>query len=501
MKYILSLFIIIVCNSASHAQIRTDYTFGKTMDYKNYKVDLLETTPDLEHYLVVSSTHKAFKFNFKRHVLNKQLQIINTIDQNNIDIHHLFNLKSGIYAIYSDRSKKRDAKRKRWIAKIDPTTFEFKEERILFEITSHKGPFYPSLFYKVSPDKKKIMVLHKPLKQEKNKYKYHLYIYDDDFSILSDKEFQLTETKMDFSLKNTTIDNDGNVYLIGKKTAQKKYSADGKKFEGITIKKITQSNNILSYDLKLSNRKKFAVRDFKLVPANNGFNLYMLESEFLTTSNKLKNIVCVSLDHNLNEVHRIQHNPNAIDFLNTTDKLKYDNLEIKEVTLLDNGHKLLICEKQNEVINQSRVVALYETGDFYALKLNQRNEVIWASFIAKKQQSIYPINPIGSEIFVKNDLVYFLFNEHEKNLDPTQKKTKAFKGARHKGVLKIVQLNLNTGKIADAMVYNLNQEGIYGDLKNTLKLNDGILFLGKNQKDNIQVDYTANPVFVKVKID
>jgi hypothetical protein len=51
------------------------------------------------------------------------------------------------------------------------------------------------------------------------------------------------------------------------------------------------------------------------------------------------------------------------------------------------------------------------------------------------------------------------------------------------------------------MVYNLNQEGIYGDLKNTLKLNDGILFLGKNQKDNIQVDYTANPVFVKVKID
>lgn len=326
---------------------------------------------------------------------------------------------------------------------IDPITLSnIKEINILGEIPYEsrydKGGF--SIVY--SNNQKKILIYHLlPYNKGGNK-KIAFTVLDSDLKVLWEKKITLPYADKLFSLMDYELDDEGNVYILGKQYKGKPVD--------ILDKQINFSYLILGYfdegeeerEYKLAEKDKYITevrlavdKDLDLICAgfysanksssSAGGSFYLkidYDSGDLTTSNYHKFDVdfLTSLD---SEKRKAKTKKKASKAKAKGKEIEMINMDLRRLLLNENGNVVLVGEQ-----NYVRVVSSYNASsksysttyyyhynNIVVVNFNSDGSVKWKRLIPKNQTQTNSSYYLSFVPVVFKDLAFFVYNDHIEN--------------------------------------------------------------------------------------
>lgn len=313
--------------------------------------------------------------------------------------------------------------------------------------------------FKMSRDSSRLLVYYNLPYEKKASEKFGFKVYDQFLKPVWDKEITLPYTDELFNLVQIRLDDKGDLYVIGKVFRDRlKDRAQGRpNYDYVVIAYRNNGKEKEEYEIKLAD--KF-VTDVQITVDESG-NIICAGFYSELGFGGIKGTFYATVDAETKTMTKGSFKEFDVGFIvegerNSASKQKQvargketlTNYFLDELIRKESGGAILIAEQFYERIinstntngNFTRSYTKYFFNDLIIVSIDAKGEIEWAKKIDKNQETIND-NGFYSSYYVgiKDDQLYVLFNDHEKNLDETRKNVRTF-NARG-GVANLVSVN------------------------------------------------------------
>lgn len=331
-------------------------------------------------------------------------------------------------------------------------------------------------FYNIahSPDNNYILVNYIHNKDDKYaKQKVDIRVFDSDFDLVWEKLDNLPFADEFFSLKEMRVSNDGNVYVLGQ-VIEEKRDRKNKKQEFQLYAYKNYGEDIVEYPLVIKDK---VIAEMVLAIAGNGDIVVggLYADEYKITGTFYMRINAIN-----QEVAASSFKEFGIDFLvaglseRKEKKTKKKASKGKDVGLfaydlrnlkINNDGSIVFIAEQSFITSNTytdangntRTTYTYHDNDIIAVYVNPQGEIVENIKISKKQ--------VGSTSFfhsyvlaIKNNALYFIYNDHIKNLNKTNDGVESSFSGPKKALAVVVKVD-NSGKLKKSALFGSKEVG------------------------------------------
>lgn len=324
----------------------------------------------------------------------------------------------------------------------------------------------------VSRDSSKLMVFYDLPYERKEREKFGVKVFDENVNQLWEKEIELPYEDELFSITNYKVDNEGNVYVLGRLFKDKvKERKKGKpNFRYVILSYKNNGETFKEYKLNLGDD---FITDLTFQIADNGdFICAGFYSEDGTRS--IKGTLFFHIDGETNMVTNKKKKEFKPDFL---EKFMSDRkasnggelyqFDLDELILRSDGGVVLIAEQFYIVTHTTRdqngnmrTSYTYHYKDIIVVNIDPSGNIEWASKIPKRQITRNDGGYFSSYVLaIVKDKMYFIFNDNIKNLQEKDPKRLAnFSGGKN-GIVTMAVLD-SKGEYDKYPLISTKEEGV-----------------------------------------
>lgn len=284
-----------------------------------------------------------------------------------------------------------------------------------------------------SKDKASLLIFANTPYQKRDKENFLVKVFDRDHNLKWEKEITLPYTDKYFSVLNSTITNDGKVFVLGfaepdrYKGESKERRASNEDYKLFLITE--KSNQITEFDLPMDD--KF-IDGTILAPDFIGDKLVV--SGFYTkeygSRSGIEGSFFIAINQSSLEEESVSFQEFSTDFLKNfmSDRRAEKGRDLQEfkpqrLYRREDGGAVLIAE-QRYLVTTTYTTAngatstsyTYYRNDIIAVSINPEGKIIWQAHVPKNQTASPGAEPYTSYIsFIKEDKIHFIFNDDRKN--------------------------------------------------------------------------------------
>ncbi|MDX5347527.1 MAG: hypothetical protein LPJ89_02955 [Hymenobacteraceae bacterium] len=314
----------------------------------------------------------------------------------------------------------------------------------------------------LSDDSSKVLVVHRSQKKRKQQEGFSMSLIDKNLQTVWEKDVVLDKLNKDVTLSNYMVDNKGNAYVLmtvakekgEKKTGEqtfnyvvmafyadqqgaKEYKIDMPgKFITNTKFNVDKSGKLIVAGMYANNNKRpffsKGSTDFYTAGSNNGWFSFDYYSPLV----KASGVFYMRINPNTQQIEKTSMKEFEDKFVLgfgdgknkklTPEKKGISHLILKNMIIREDGGVLLVAEESYYVVKRSsttnasgigtdRTTYVYYRGPIVAVNVNPSGDIDWITAINKKQR--YTTRDFLSySVAVNKDQVYFMYNDHVKNL-------------------------------------------------------------------------------------
>lgn len=367
-----------------------------------------------------------------------------TVDGDELDYSTPIYFKENLYALASTYDKHTKA-RKIYYHQLDTKTLSSKGAPVLLKTIQENDNGSVALAdYAISPNEerlaffgipgyqKKMMVLAGiPVQLSSNKDEIHcsVAVFSAGMKKEWEKDITLPYTEKLYGVRSATVDDAGNFYLLGKlynDVARDKKGGDPN-FKYIIDVLPAGGGELKEFDITLDD-KYITDCSFRISPQNKiicaGFY-----SDKGTTS--IKGTFYMTIDPATKQIVSKGMKEFDTEFLklfmsnNKAEKgQEIYNYDLDDIIVREDGGAVLIGEKYyitvstsyNASTHTTTQTTIYHYDAIIVININPDNSIQWAARIPKRQASSSGFY-LSYASFVKDDMLYLIFNDNDKNLD------------------------------------------------------------------------------------
>jgi hypothetical protein len=368
--------------------------------------------------------------------IDKFTEIIMEHNNKKLEMHGVVKIMNRIYSLGEFNNKKMHKKYLLFQEHSPKTLKVIREWKVLGEIPYEKKRRSGDFSFSYSQNKRRVLVYHFLPNKKGAKQKIAFSVLDSNMNKVWSNKVTLPYADNLFAIKDFEVDDEGNVYLIGKKwRGKQKDVINGKiNFSYLILGYKEQDKEAKEYKLALKDKFITQVRlamDNKLNLVCAGFytntkNIYSLGGSFI-----------LKINHKTSDVMVSDYKDFSIDFITSLKskrkkekakkkKKKGKTVEMPEydldaLVLRDDGGVLLVGER-NYVISHTYTDAngnMYTTYTYYsrniiAVNFNPDGSVKWMRRIPKSQSSHSPYF-LSYVSATYDDNLYFIYNDYVDN--------------------------------------------------------------------------------------
>jgi len=307
-----------------------------------------------------------------------------------------------------------------------------------------------SFSVRTSPNEGMVLIHQSLPAKREDRERYSLKVFDAEMNPSWDREVELPYLASEFGVQSIRVANDGSVFMIGTKFAEKREAKDLKK-DG----KATYEYHVLVYrsdgdepsDYPIVVADKF-LQDLTLNIGNDGDilcgGLYGKKGSFSTAGTFF-----LRLDRATKQIIHSSFKEFDRDFITAymTEKeeakatkkaekkgedLEMYNFDLRDIIRREDGGAVMIAEQYYMYVTQTCTTNSngqrtctntyhYVYNDIIVVNVDPQGEIEWAAKVPKRQHSINDRGRYSSyAVTVKDDKIYLIFNDNGKNLFLTQ---------------------------------------------------------------------------------
>ncbi len=372
------------------------------------------------------------------------MKLAPVFEDNSLDVEFCFESNGQIYLFCSFANHKLD-KRFLFLQRVNATSLKLEGPiRKIAELSFAKRYRQGGFGYTFSRDSSHVVIYANTELRKNEPEKYGIYVLDQDMEDVWSKEVTLPYLESRFAVEDFTVDNDGNVFLLGVKFQEKgeskrrgtpnyEYRILGYREDGADVEEyeVALGGMFLS-DMKIDVSPK---RDIICA----GF--YSEQGTF-----SIKGTYYIRIDRKTKEIEKMSAKEFDIDFItmNFTQRqekkakrkaAKGKNIELYEYDLRDiipraDGGAVLMAEQYYVTVicrtdprtGITTCTNYYHYNDVIVVSIDKSGDIEWATKVSKRQTSVNDGGYYSSYVsMVTNEKLYLVYNDHKKNLDPSLK--------------------------------------------------------------------------------
>ncbi len=345
--------------------------------------------------------------------------------------------------------------------------------------------------FSISKDSSKLLIYNQNPERRKTQETFSIYVYDQDMTLLWEKEITLPYPDQNVNIESFEVDNDGNVYLLntvfdkGSKEVKRgkanyrysilAYSATGEKF--------------VEYPLELED---YFISDLTFKIANDGHLVFAgFYSQKGTAS--ARGTYFFRIDPVTKEVYA--NNTKEFDFdLLTADlsnrkrtkaaeaeekgevkkQAELRSFSLDHLILRNDGGAVLVGEQYFvDIVNQfdnfgvnrfgggiNQTDYYYNYNDLIVANIKPNGEIDWATRIPKAQETRNDGGYFSSyAMSIVRDKLFFIFNDDSRNYDNSDDKLYGFTGSTRRTLISLAQINRD-GSLEMSPLINNEQDNL-----------------------------------------
>ena len=303
-------------------------------------------------------------------------------------------------------------------------------------------------------DRSKVVFMVDISDKKKEAETFKLVVFNSNFEVkLMEKDIVLPYTNKDFEISSVKVDNDGSVYLIGKRYTDRKHKSYV--FTVLAYRSLgedTKEYTVESGTLAIGDVTMGVNRAGMLVFAG----LYAEESGSIA-----KGVIYFTIDPESRRVSRMVHHPFTADVLRAigyrSEQVGSYSFNIKNFLLQDDGGCTLVGEESYSVVRTSTstsstgAVSTTSTTIYYrlgiiAVSMNGSGGLNWMAGIPKYGAGANTTLGLSYGLGVKGDKLYLVYNDNSDNLSYPESGKRIMPWRMRKGILALATID-GTGKV------------------------------------------------------
>ncbi|MCK5857535.1 MAG: hypothetical protein KAG64_08595 [Bacteroidales bacterium] len=439
MKIVLQLFSIILIGLTSIYSLNAqDIKIIKGEEIRSkMKISQIVGEIDNRVYTVFYAKKKFYLRSYNKDLsVDKSLEINMEYKKKHLEMHGVVKIMNRIYSLGQFNNKKTQKKYLLFQEHSPKTLKVIKQWKVLGEIPYEKKRRSGDFSFAYSQNKKRVLVYHYMPYKKGSKQKIAFSVLDSNMNKLWSKKLTLPYSDELFLIKDFEVDDEGNVYLIGKKWKGKpKNVVSGKiNFSYVILGYHAQGDDVKEYKLAL--KDKF-ITQVKLAVDN---NLNLICAGFYTNTKNVYSLggsFLLKIDHKTSDVMVSNYKDFSVDFITSLmskrkqekakkKKKKGKTIEMPEydldaLVIRDDGGVLLIGERYY-VVSHTYVDAnghrsttyTYYSTNIIVVNFNPDGSVKWMRRVPKSQSSASPYF-LSYVSATYEDNIYFIYNDHVDN--------------------------------------------------------------------------------------
>jgi hypothetical protein len=409
--------------------------------------DIVRHTPNMT--IVLKAKGLGFGFRMSNHQLERFDANFNStmivpakpvFEENSLEIEFAFTSGGQIFMLSSFTNQKLE-KKFLFVQKINGQTLSAEGDlKKIAELKYEKKYRTGNFGYDFSRDSSKIFIYANTELRKNEPEKYNLYVLDAEMEEIWHKEVTLPYSESRFQVEDYTVDNDGNVFLLGVKYQERgeskrrgkpnyEYRILGYRQDGADVDEYTASlGDLFLTDMRIdvSPKKDIVCAGF-----------YSEKGTF-----SVKGTYYLRIDRKSKEIEKISSKEFDIDFItmNFTSgqeqrakkrEAKGKNVELYEYDLRDiipraDGGAVLLAEQYYVVVvctynsktGQQTCTYHYYYNDVIVVSVNPEGEIEWATKVPKRQHSVNDGGYYSSfATMITSENLYLVYNDHKLNLE------------------------------------------------------------------------------------
>ncbi|MGB3182728.1 MAG: hypothetical protein WBB45_15160 [Cyclobacteriaceae bacterium] len=343
-----------------------------------------------------------------------------------------------------------------FLEEIDKETLEVMDERISLGQIDYEGHARRNsgLFdYVISYDESKLFIYQSMPYDKRDFERFTFSVFDEDLSKMWSKEVKLPYTDKQFGVSRYQVDNEGNVYLLGRVFDKgNRLARDGEaNYRYHILSYRNQGEEYQEYKVgiegKFLNDMQLAVsndRDLILAGFYSEDSPYSISGSFyMTIDNRSGQVVQQSLKafdsdfitENMKEgkARRVKRR------MDKGKNVELPNFDLQDLIRRDDGGVVLVGEQYYvRVVTTTGINGVVQTNyhyyynDLMVVSISPQGDIDWARKIPKEQHTVNDGGWYSSfAMTIAGDKLYFLFNDHRDNMDAQPGRLKSFRNQRN----------------------------------------------------------------------
>ncbi len=390
----------------------------------------------------------------KKMKLKKSRDIKLKYNNKNLDFVDVLMLNNELYLLSSFNNQ---AKKKNYlfVQKISSRSLQPKKDLLkIGEIDARNKERKGKFDYAVSKDSSKVLIYNELPYKKRDPERFALRVYDQQFEELWSKNISLPYNDEHFAVEEYRIDNQGNVYLLGVIYEDQSRRRRGGKptYQYVILAYTKDGGDAQEYRVELGD--KF-ITDLTFRIADNG---HLVCSGFYSDKGtySIKGTYFFRLDSQTKQMYNQNSKEFDFDFVteylsdkqkqklkkaerkgNTRRQAELYQYDLDRLILRSDGGALLVAEQYfvKEYIQRDYFYGTFQYDYYYyyndiiVVNIRPDGEIEWASRIPKRQVTSNDGGYFSSyAMAIVRDRLYFVYNDNDRNFDPSSKRLHRFNG-------------------------------------------------------------------------
>ncbi len=345
--------------------------------------------------------------------------------------------------------------------------------------------------FSISKDSSKLLIYNQNPERRKTQETFSIYVYDQDMTLLWEKEVTLPYPDQNVNIESFEIDNDGNVYLMN--TVFDKSAKEVKKgkanYRYTILAYSATGEKFVEYPLEL---KDYFITDLTFKIANDG---HLVCAGFYSQKGiaNARGTYFFRLNPITKEIYA--NNTKEFDFdLRTADlsnrkrsraekaeqsgevrkQAELRSFSLDHLILRNDGGAVLVGEQYFvDVVNSfdnfagnrfggggNRYDYYYHYNDLIIANIRPNGEIEWATRIPKEQETRNDGGYFSSyAMSIVRDKLFFIFNDDSRNYDRDDDRLYGFNGSTRRTLISLAQINRD-GSLEMSPLINNQQDNL-----------------------------------------
>jgi hypothetical protein len=416
-------------------------------------------------------TNRSSSFFLQHYNNDLKLDRLSKVDLNRRELERIVQIKDNLY-LFSTLTENSDKNNSLFVQVIHKQNLKISADPVEIAKINYSGNRKRNsgeFLFRLSRDSSKLFVLGMlPFEKNENE-KMALKVFDENMQIIWHKDVELPYTDELFLLKDLKVDNQGNVYLLGKVFHDKPKSKVGgaPNYHFVILSYKNKDGSFKEYPVSL--KDKF-LQEMQISIAENED---IICAGFYSEEGKsgIKGAYYLTVNGETNEVMHKSFKDFEIEFIvqdmtaKNRKKLEKSaekgknvemyNYDLKSIILKEDGGAVLVAEQYfyrvqtrtymtaNGMMRTTTNVYYY-FNDIIVVNIDGEGDILWANKIPKRQTTANDGGYFSSyTMAVVHDKLYFVFNDNIKNLTIEKEgKLSLFIGAKS-AIAVLVEVNMD----------------------------------------------------------